>query len=168
MSFIHPRLVRSSPSRQISSATTLRKYERLNKPGKQIMLSAKRQNHFHDDSSCFFRAEVAEREGMLRTKAMREKEEQREKRKYRYSLIRVRFPDGIVLQVSYDIEPTSQKALLTIYASFFPSRERFLSMIVTARSTTSWQSPSRPRFLLSSTRPPPASSSPITIPCWLI
>ena len=37
---------------------------------------------------------------MLRTKAMREKEEQREKRKYRYTLIRIRFPDGFVLQVS--------------------------------------------------------------------
>ena len=36
---------------------------------------------------------------MLRTKAMREREEQREKRLYRYALIRVRFPDGLVLQV---------------------------------------------------------------------
>jgi hypothetical protein len=37
---------------------------------------------------------------MLRTKAMREKEEQREMRKYRYAVIRVRFPDGILLQVT--------------------------------------------------------------------
>jgi UBX domain-containing protein 6 len=36
---------------------------------------------------------------MLRTKAMREKEEQREKRRYRFAIIRVRFPDGLVLQV---------------------------------------------------------------------
>lgn len=36
---------------------------------------------------------------MLRTKAMREKEAQREKRRYRYSLIRIRFPNGVVLQV---------------------------------------------------------------------
>ena len=38
---------------------------------------------------------------MLRTKAMREREQQLEKRKYRYTLIRVRFPDGLVLQVGY-------------------------------------------------------------------
>ena len=37
---------------------------------------------------------------MLRTKAMREREVQRERGKYRYALIRVRFPDGIVLQVN--------------------------------------------------------------------
>ena len=46
------------------------------------------------------RTEAVEREGMLRTKAMREREVQRERRKYRYALIRVRFPDGIVLQVN--------------------------------------------------------------------
>ena len=40
---------------------------------------------------------------MLRTKAMREKEEQREKRKYRFSIIRVRFPDGLVLQVGHNL-----------------------------------------------------------------
>lgn len=46
-----------------------------------------------------FRAEVIERSQMLRTKAMREKEEQREMRKYRYAIIRIRFPDGILMQV---------------------------------------------------------------------
>jgi hypothetical protein len=46
-----------------------------------------------------FRAEEIERSQVLRTKAMREKEEQREMRKYRYALIRIRFPDGILLQV---------------------------------------------------------------------
>lgn len=35
----------------------------------------------------------------LRTKAMREKDEMREMRKYRFALIRVRLPDGIFLQV---------------------------------------------------------------------
>ena len=34
------------------------------------------------------RTELAEREGILRTKAMREKEEQKTRRKYRYCLIR--------------------------------------------------------------------------------
>ncbi len=45
------------------------------------------------------RIDLVEREGMLRTKAMREKELEKEKRRYRYTLIRVRFPDGLVLQV---------------------------------------------------------------------
>lgn len=35
----------------------------------------------------------------LRTKAMREKEELREIRKYKFALIRIRFPDGLYLQV---------------------------------------------------------------------
>lgn len=35
---------------------------------------------------------------MLRTKAMREKEEQRERRKYNYTLLRIRLPDGNLLQ----------------------------------------------------------------------
>lgn len=35
---------------------------------------------------------------MLRTKAMREKEGQREMKKYNYTLLRVRFPDGYILQ----------------------------------------------------------------------
>jgi hypothetical protein len=48
---------------------------------------------------CDSRAEVIERSLMLRTKAMREKEEQREMRKYRYAVIRIRLPDGILLQV---------------------------------------------------------------------
>ena len=34
------------------------------------------------------RTELAEREGILRTKAMREREEQKSRRKYRYCLIR--------------------------------------------------------------------------------
>ena len=46
------------------------------------------------------RTEFLEREGMLRTKAMREREEQKEKRRYKFTLVRVRFPDGLVLQVS--------------------------------------------------------------------
>lgn len=39
-----------------------------------------------------------EKNAMLRTKAMREKEEQRERRKYNYTLLRIRLPDGNLLQ----------------------------------------------------------------------
>lgn len=38
---------------------------------------------------------------MLRTKAMREKEEQRERRKYNYTLLRIRLPDGNLLQGTF-------------------------------------------------------------------
>ncbi|XP_053153078.1 UBX domain-containing protein 6 isoform X2 [Hemicordylus capensis] len=48
------------------------------------------------------RAESVEKASMLRTKAMREKEEQRELRKYNYTLLRVRFPDGYILQAFHD------------------------------------------------------------------
>ena len=41
---------------------------------------------------------MVEKNAMLRTKAMREKEEQRERRKYNYTLLRIRLPDGSLLQ----------------------------------------------------------------------
>lgn len=47
------------------------------------------------------RAEAVERLSVLRTKAMREKEEQREMRRYTYTLLRVRFPDGCLLQGTF-------------------------------------------------------------------
>ena len=47
------------------------------------------------------RADAAEKLGMLRTKEMREREQMRELRKYRYCLIRVRFPDGVILQGTF-------------------------------------------------------------------
>merc|ERR1719516_359913 len=52
------------------------------------------------------RKEMLERESMLRTKAMREKEEAKAKRKYKYCLIRVRFPDGWVLQGTFSVYET--------------------------------------------------------------
>uniref|UniRef100_A0A8D0EVZ5 UBX domain-containing protein 6 n=1 Tax=Strix occidentalis caurina TaxID=311401 RepID=A0A8D0EVZ5_STROC len=47
------------------------------------------------------RTEAVEKASMLRTRAMREKEEQREMRKYSYTLVRVRFPDGYILQGTF-------------------------------------------------------------------
>ena len=45
------------------------------------------------------RAEAVERESMLRTKAMRERDEIKMAiRHYRYVLIRVRLPEGLLLQ----------------------------------------------------------------------
>ncbi|KAM6294734.1 UBX domain-containing protein 6 [Aegotheles albertisi] len=47
------------------------------------------------------RTEAVEKASMLRTRAMREKQEQREMRKYNYTLVRVRFPDGYILQGTF-------------------------------------------------------------------
>ncbi|XP_012692734.2 UBX domain-containing protein 6 [Clupea harengus] len=47
------------------------------------------------------KSEIVERNAMLRTKAMREREEQRERRKYNYTLLRVRLPDGVLLQGTF-------------------------------------------------------------------
>ncbi|KAK9497789.1 hypothetical protein O3M35_003712 [Rhynocoris fuscipes] len=49
------------------------------------------------------RTESLENSMQLRTKAMREKEEQREIKKYRYTLIRIRFPNGHYLQGTFGI-----------------------------------------------------------------
>ncbi|XP_063834195.1 UBX domain-containing protein 6 [Ostrinia nubilalis] len=49
------------------------------------------------------RTEAIERSQMLRTKAMREKDEMREMRKYKFAIIRVRFPDGILLQGTFGV-----------------------------------------------------------------
>lgn len=46
----------------------------------------------------FLRSDLVEKNAMLRTKAMREREEQRERRKYNYTLLRIRLPDGSLLQ----------------------------------------------------------------------
>ncbi|XP_033625124.1 UBX domain-containing protein 6-like [Asterias rubens] len=47
------------------------------------------------------RTEEIERNSQLRTKATREAEIQKNLRRYRYALIRVRFPDGILLQGTF-------------------------------------------------------------------
>ncbi|XP_068449069.1 UBX domain-containing protein 6 [Clinocottus analis] len=47
------------------------------------------------------RSELLEKNSMLRTKVMREKEEQRERRKYNYTLLRIRLPDGSLLQGTF-------------------------------------------------------------------
>lgn len=59
------------------------------------------------------RTEALESAQQLKTKAMREKEELRTLNMYKYSLIRVRFPDGVFLQVS-----NSKKSALCFGFSF--------------------------------------------------
>lgn len=49
------------------------------------------------------RAEAIERSQILMTKAMREKEEQRAMNRFNFALIRVRFPDGVYLQGTFNV-----------------------------------------------------------------
>ncbi|KAF4522279.1 hypothetical protein B566_EDAN011975 [Ephemera danica] len=49
------------------------------------------------------RSEAVERGMMLRTKAMREKEEMREMKMYKYAIIRIRFPDAVLLQGTFNV-----------------------------------------------------------------
>lgn len=49
------------------------------------------------------RTEAMEKQMQLRTKAMREKDELREIRKYKFALIRIRFPDGLYLQGTFSV-----------------------------------------------------------------
>ncbi|KAL5015433.1 hypothetical protein ScPMuIL_009703 [Solemya velum] len=48
--------------------------------------------------------DAAEKLGVLRTKAMRERDEQRELRKYRYTLLRIRMPDQVILQGTFRVQ----------------------------------------------------------------
>ncbi|KAM9796585.1 UBX domain-containing protein 6 isoform 1-T1 [Syngnathus typhle] len=47
------------------------------------------------------RSDLVEKNSVLRTKAMRERDEQRERRKYNYTLLRIRLPDGTLLQGTF-------------------------------------------------------------------
>ncbi|EDV55115.1 UBX domain-containing protein 6 [Drosophila erecta] len=49
------------------------------------------------------RSEAIAQSQMLRTKAMREREEQRNLRMYRYALIRVKFPNGLFIQGTFNV-----------------------------------------------------------------
>ncbi|KAL3285512.1 hypothetical protein HHI36_000043 [Cryptolaemus montrouzieri] len=49
------------------------------------------------------KSDALEKQLQLRTKAMREKEELREIRKYKFALIRIRFPDGLYLQGTFSV-----------------------------------------------------------------
>lgn len=49
------------------------------------------------------RTEAMENASILKTKAMREREELRYIQRYRFALIRVRFPDGVYLQGTFSV-----------------------------------------------------------------
>ncbi|XP_058804958.1 UBX domain-containing protein 6 [Phymastichus coffea] len=57
------------------------------------------------------RSRAVERDQMLMTKAMREKFMKQKERKYRYTLIRIRFPDNIILQGTFAVLETFQAVI---------------------------------------------------------
>lgn len=61
-----------------------------------------------------WKTEQAERGLMLRTRAMREREEKAALRKYRFTLIRIKFPDGLVLQGTFKINESLQDVRLFV------------------------------------------------------
>lgn len=57
------------------------------------------------------RTEAVERDQMLRTKAMRERDEKERLRKYKFSLIRIKFPDNLILQGTFSIHESFQNVV---------------------------------------------------------
>lgn len=71
------------------------------------------------------RAAAVEQISMLRTKAMREREEQRERKLYRYTLIRIRFPDGILLQGTFSVYERVSAVLYFVQDNLFDDYRPF-------------------------------------------
>ncbi|KAK1117724.1 hypothetical protein K0M31_015666 [Melipona bicolor] len=57
------------------------------------------------------RTEAVERDQMLRTKAMRERDEKQRLRKYKFSLIRIKFPDNLILQGTFSVHENFQNVV---------------------------------------------------------
>ncbi|KAK8731905.1 hypothetical protein OTU49_007321 [Cherax quadricarinatus] len=87
------------------------------------------------------RTTAVERSQMLLTKAMRERQEIREMRKYRFSLIRVRFPDGLILQGTFGVHEKFEEVINFIRENLVNDwRPFFLSLSGGGKVTESEQS----------------------------
>lgn len=60
------------------------------------------------------KTEQVEKNLQLRTRATREREEQAQQRKYRFALIRIKFPDGPVLQGTFKVNETMKDVRLFV------------------------------------------------------
>jgi len=60
------------------------------------------------------RSEQAERNLMLRTRVMRQREAESQQRQFRYTLIRIKFPDGPILQGTFKVNETLQDVRLFV------------------------------------------------------
>lgn len=63
------------------------------------------------------RSEQVERNLMLRTKAMRQRDIEAQQRKYRFTLIRIKFPDGPILQGTFKVNETFQDVRIFVQES---------------------------------------------------
>lgn len=67
--------------------------------------------------------EAVERNQMLRTKAMREKDEQRILRRYRFAILRIKFPDGIILQGTFSVHEKFRNVVEFVAENLVDHRE---------------------------------------------
>jgi len=63
------------------------------------------------------RTEEVERNLMLRTRAMRQRDSEAQQRKYRFTLIRIKFPDGPILQGTFKVNETFQDIRIFVQES---------------------------------------------------
>lgn len=70
--------------------------------------------------------EAVERNQMLRTKAMREKDEQRVLRRYKFSVLRIKFPDGIILQGTFSVHEKFQNVIEYVTENLIDDKVAFL------------------------------------------
>ncbi|KAL2720906.1 UBX domain-containing protein 6 [Vespula squamosa] len=75
-------------------------------------------------------AEAIERNQILRTKAMREKDEERELRRYRFTLIRIRFPDNIILQGTFSVHDKYKEVVEFVKENLINADIPFLLLLV--------------------------------------
>lgn len=63
---------------------------------------------------------------MLRTKAMREKDEQRVLRRYKFAVLRIKFPDGIILQGTFSVHEKFQNVIEFVAENLVDDKVSFL------------------------------------------
>ncbi|XP_017790935.1 PREDICTED: UBX domain-containing protein 6, partial [Habropoda laboriosa] len=71
------------------------------------------------------RTKTVETNQMLRTKAMREREEEQRLRKYKFSLIRIKFPDNLILQGTFSIHENFQSIINFVSENLIHSERPF-------------------------------------------
>ncbi|XP_001602388.1 UBX domain-containing protein 6 [Nasonia vitripennis] len=76
------------------------------------------------------RAKAVERNQMLMTQAMREKLMKDKERKYRFTLIRIRFPDGIILQGTFAVDEKFEQVVEFVKENLL--NEQFPFYLITA------------------------------------
>ncbi|XP_076244851.1 GDI interacting protein 3 [Calliopsis andreniformis] len=80
------------------------------------------------------RTEAVERNQMLRTKAMREKDEKQRLRKYKFSLIRIRFPDDIILQGTFSVQENFKNVIEFVKENLGNSEKPFCLKTLTGKT----------------------------------